>query len=256
MELKIEYLSKNDLKPYVNNAKIHTDTQVEQIKKSIQEFGFDDPIAVWGENEIVEGHGRLLAAMEMDGLDTVPVIRLDHLTDKQRKAYALAHNKLTMNTDFDLDILAKEVANLEGTLDLTDFGFNEAELLELEIDDSPAEIPVASAYQPSEGTSGTHEPVYSGGTQFNGQDDHESVDHSYPSTESAKQEIDYYAQKAEQQVTRRVIIVYSTSEEEMYLKNLLAQDKEKPLGVVLDVKNIIKLHHEEVKEDRDEEDSN
>lgn len=122
MQLKIEYLSKNDLKPYVNNAKIHTDGQVEQIKKSIEEFDFNDPIAVWGENEIVEGHGRLLAAMEMDDIETVPVIRLDHLTDKQRKAYALAHNKLTMNTGFDASILEIELADI-GDVDMEQFGF-------------------------------------------------------------------------------------------------------------------------------------
>ena len=122
MQLKIEYLSKNDLKPYVNNAKIHTDGQVEQIRKSIEEFDFNDPIAVWGENEIVEGHGRLLAAMEMDDIDTVPVIRLDHLTDKQRKAYALAHNKLTMNTGFDASVLEIELADI-GDIDMEQFGF-------------------------------------------------------------------------------------------------------------------------------------
>lgn len=131
MQLKIEYLSKNDLKPYVNNAKIHTDGQVEQIRKSIEEFDFNDPIAVWGENEIVEGHGRLLAAMEMDDIETVPVIRLDHLTDKQRKAYALAHNKLTMNTDFDIDKLADEMSEIGSDIDLTDFGFElQTELIE------------------------------------------------------------------------------------------------------------------------------
>lgn len=122
MQLKIEYLSKNDLKPYVNNAKIHTDGQVEQIRKSIEEFDFNDPIAVWGENEIVEGHGRLLAAMEMDNIETVPVIRLDHLTNKQRKAYALAHNKLTMNTGFDASILEIELADI-GDMDMEQFGF-------------------------------------------------------------------------------------------------------------------------------------
>lgn len=122
MQLKIEYLSKNDLKPYVNNAKIHTDSQVEQIRKSIEEFDFNDPIAVWGENEIVEGHGRLLAAMEMDNIETVPVIRLDHLTDKQRKAYALAHNKLTMNTGFDASVLEIELADI-GDIDMEQFGF-------------------------------------------------------------------------------------------------------------------------------------
>lgn len=122
MALKIEYLDKNDLKPYVNNAKIHTDGQVEQIRKSIEKFDFNDPIAVWGENEIVEGHGRLLAAMEMDNIETVPVIRLDHLTDKQRKAYALAHNKLTMNTGFDASILEIELADI-GDIDMEQFGF-------------------------------------------------------------------------------------------------------------------------------------
>lgn len=60
MELKIEYLDINSLKLYANNAKIHTPEQVEQIKKSIREFGFNDPIAVWKDNEIIEGHGRLM----------------------------------------------------------------------------------------------------------------------------------------------------------------------------------------------------
>lgn len=124
MALKIEYLDKNDLKPYVNNAKIHTNGQVEQIRKSIEEFDFNDPIAVWGENEIVEGHGRLLAAMEMDDIDTVPVIRLDHLTDKQRKAYALVHNKITMNTGFDFDILNIELNEIGDDIDMESFDFS------------------------------------------------------------------------------------------------------------------------------------
>ena len=112
MELKIEYLDKSQLKPYANNAKIHTAEQVEQIKNSIREFGFNDPIAVWGDNEIVEGHGRLLAVMEMDQFDQVPVIRLDQLSDEQRRAYMLAHNKLTMNTDFDIDLLNLELDDI------------------------------------------------------------------------------------------------------------------------------------------------
>lgn len=65
MELKIEYLPKEELKPYAGNAKLHPAEQVEQIKNIIKDFGFNDPIAIWGDNEIVEGHGRLLAAMEM-----------------------------------------------------------------------------------------------------------------------------------------------------------------------------------------------
>lgn len=126
MALTIEYVDKNILKPYENNAKIHTDQQIEQIKKSIAEFGFNDPIAVWKDNEIIEGHGRLLAAMQMDDIQSVPIIRLDDLTDGQRKAYALIHNKLTMNTDFDLETLDLELEKLENldlNINLTDFDF-------------------------------------------------------------------------------------------------------------------------------------
>lgn len=132
MELKIEYLDKTALKPYVNNAKIHTPEQVEQIKKSIREFGFNDPVAVWHDNEIVEGHGRLLAAMEMDEIEAVPVIRLDDLTDEQRRAYMLIHNKLTMNTGFDIDLLNIELDDITN-IDMKDFGF------ELEIEFNPQE---------------------------------------------------------------------------------------------------------------------
>lgn len=127
-KLKIEYLPLERLKTYVNNAKLHPAEQVEQIKKSIQEFDFDDPIAVWGDDTIIEGHGRLIAATEL-GLETVPVIRLDHLTDEQRKAYALVHNKLTMNSGFDFDALAEELESI-ADIDMGDFGFD------LELDDA------------------------------------------------------------------------------------------------------------------------
>lgn len=122
MKLKIEYLNKEDLKPYANNAKIHTGEQIEQIKKSIEEFGFNDPIAIWHDNEIIEGHGRLLAVMEMDDIEQVPIIRLDDLTDEQRKAYTLAHNKLTMNTNFDFNILTLELEDIVN-IDMSNFGF-------------------------------------------------------------------------------------------------------------------------------------
>lgn len=128
MKLKIEYLNKEELKPYVNNAKLHPAEQVEQIKKSIEEFGFNDPIAIWHDNEIIEGHGRLLAVMEMPEISEVPVIRLDNLTDEQRRAYMLAHNKLTMNTDFDIELLDLELDGIM-SIDMSDFGFN-VELVE------------------------------------------------------------------------------------------------------------------------------
>lgn len=121
MELKIEYLKKEALKPYASNAKVHTAEQIEQIKRSIREFGFNDPIAVWRDNEIIEGHGRLLAVMEMDEIENVPIIRLENLDDEQRRAYMLAHNKINMNTGFDLELLAEELADID--LDMSDFGF-------------------------------------------------------------------------------------------------------------------------------------
>ena len=119
--LKIEYVKLSEIKPYSGNAKTHPREQIEQIKKSINEVGFNDPIGVW-HGEIVEGHGRYMAAQEL-GLDTVPIIRLDSLTDEQRRAYALIHNKLTMNSDFDFDLLNIE---LEGIfdIDMGDFGFD------------------------------------------------------------------------------------------------------------------------------------
>lgn len=120
MKLKIEYIPVDQIKPYEGNAKLHPAEQVEQIKESIRQFGFNDPIAIWN-GEIVEGHGRYMAANEL-GIDKVPVIRLDGLTDEQRRAYGLIHNKLTMNSDFDPDLLQLEIDGLED-VDMTDFGF-------------------------------------------------------------------------------------------------------------------------------------
>lgn len=120
--MEIVKIKINNLKPYKNNAKKHPKEQIEQIKKSIQEFGMNDPIAVWGkDNLIVEGHGRLEALKEL-GYKEVECIRLDHLTDEERKAYTLAHNKLTMNSDFDFEVLDNELNNILN-IDMSDFGF-------------------------------------------------------------------------------------------------------------------------------------
>lgn len=121
MNLKIEYVKTSELREYENNAKLHPADQIEQIKKSIQQFGMNDPIAVWKDNVIIEGHGRLIACREL-GIEELPVIRLDNLTDEQRRAYTLAHNKLTMNSDFDLGILADELDSIVD-IDMEDFGF-------------------------------------------------------------------------------------------------------------------------------------
>ena len=141
-QLKIEYVDKELLKPYANNAKVHSDEQIEQIKNSIRKFSFNDPIAVWHDNVIIEGHGRLLAVMEMDEIDTVPIIRLDGLTDEQRRAYALAHNQLTMSSPFNIDLLNMELNELaDFDIDMSDFGFDldeeDDEPIEVQEDDVP-----------------------------------------------------------------------------------------------------------------------
>lgn len=120
-KLKIEYIDIESIKPYKNNAKLHPQEQIEQIKKSINEFGMDDPIAIW-KDEIVEGHGRLIACKQL-GIKEIPIIRLDHLTDEERKAYTLIHNKLTMNSDFNLEILEEELKSIEN-INMEDFGFD------------------------------------------------------------------------------------------------------------------------------------
>lgn len=119
--LQITYIDTSELIPYANNAKNHPDYQINQICNSINQFGFNDPIAVDEDNVIIEGHGRLLAAKQL-GIDTVPVIRLDYLDEDAKKAYILAHNKLTMNSGFDIDILNAELESIE-TLDMSEFGF-------------------------------------------------------------------------------------------------------------------------------------
>lgn len=143
-ELKVVEVETSSLVPYLNNANVHSNLQIEQIANSIEEFGFCDPIGVWendkGEPEIVEGHGRLLAAKKL-GFDKVPVIYLNALSDEQRRAYTHVHNQLTRNSEFDWNILNSELDNLE--FDWDDFGFDALEIsdnLEFEPDKSERDI--------------------------------------------------------------------------------------------------------------------
>ena len=121
--LEIIRLSIDALTPDPQNAKEHPAWQVEQIKESIELFGNLDPIGVWGDNNlIVEGHGRYIALKEL-GYNEVEVIRLDWLTDEERRAYALAHNKLTMNSGFDIDALNINLGAIS-EIDMSLFGFD------------------------------------------------------------------------------------------------------------------------------------
>ena len=116
------------LSPYANNAKLHPDSHVEQIANSIEEFTFLDPVAVDEKGELLEGHGRLLAAKKR-GDKTIPVIQVTGLTDAQKVAYRLAHNKLTMNTGFDPELLKIDFEFLqEEDFELSLTGFGELEL--------------------------------------------------------------------------------------------------------------------------------
>lgn len=119
--MQIEKININEIKIYEKNAKVHDPNQVEQIKKSIEKFGNNDPIAIDENNVIIEGHGRFLALKQLN-FSEIEVIRLSHLTSEQKKAYILAHNKLTMNTGFDFDILNEELKAIQD-INMCDFGF-------------------------------------------------------------------------------------------------------------------------------------
>ena len=117
-----------DLIPYVNNARTHSEQQVLQIAASIKEFGFNSPVLVDGENGIIAGHGRVLAAKKLN-LDEVPTIELKHLTKTQKKAYILADNRLALNSGWDNDLLALELGELsDDGFDLDLLGFDVYEL--------------------------------------------------------------------------------------------------------------------------------
>ena len=111
--LNVEYIPVGKLKPYDKNTRKHAEYDVSQIAKSIEQYGFNDPIGIWGkDNIIVEGHGRLLAAKKMS-MAEVPCIRLDDLTDEQRREYAIMHNKTAELSAWDFDLLAAEIDGLD-----------------------------------------------------------------------------------------------------------------------------------------------
>lgn len=126
--LAIEYVSVDSLIPYVNNARTHSPEQVAQISASIKEFGFTNPVLIDGENGLIAGHGRVMAARKL-GMKDVPCIQLAHLTEAQKRAYILADNKLALNAGWDADMLSMELGSLaEEGFDMALIGFSDDEI--------------------------------------------------------------------------------------------------------------------------------
>ena len=124
----IEYLPTDSLIPYARNSRTHSDAQVSQVAGSIREFGFTNPVLIDAQDGIIAGHGRVLAALKLK-MDSVPCIRLSHLTETQRKAYVIADNKLALNSDWDAELLTLELEELHGEeFDMALIGFDAAGL--------------------------------------------------------------------------------------------------------------------------------
>ena len=127
-KLKIIYRVIEDLIPYKSNSRTHSDAQIDQIIKSIEQFGWTNPILLDGENGVIAGHGRIMAAKKL-GLQEVPTIELSHLSDDQKKAYVIADNKLALNAGWDEAILLAEFEGLKDAgFDLSLTGFNDEEI--------------------------------------------------------------------------------------------------------------------------------
>ena len=125
MTLKIETRPVADLIPYIANSRTHSDAQVAQIAASIKEFGWTNPILIDGDNTIIAGHGRLLAARKL-GMESVPAIVLDHLSKAQQRALVIADNQLALNAGWDMDMLKAEIEDLKlDDFDLGLLGFDD-----------------------------------------------------------------------------------------------------------------------------------
>ena len=130
-QLKIVYKKTEDLIPYARNSRTHDEGQIAQIAASIKEFGFTNPILLDGQNGIIAGHGRVLAAQHL-GETKVPTIELSHLSNEQKRAYVITDNKLALNAGWDNELLALEINDLKDVgYDLDILGFGEHELQSL-----------------------------------------------------------------------------------------------------------------------------
>lgn len=138
MKLKIQYKPIKDLIPYARNSRTHSDAQIVQIAASIKEFGWTNPVLLDGENGIIAGHGRVIAAHKLGQIE-VPTIQLGHMTENQKKAYVIADNKLALNAGWDDEMLIAEFTDLKDVMDLNITGFSPFEISTLFDEENNAE---------------------------------------------------------------------------------------------------------------------
>ena len=125
---ELQLISIDKLVPYINNARTHSSSQIQKLRSSLREFGFINPVIIDCEYNIIAGHGRIMAAKE-ENIKEVPCVFAEHLTDAQKKAYILADNRMALDAGWDEELLAIELAELEGfDFDLSLTGFDEKEL--------------------------------------------------------------------------------------------------------------------------------
>ena len=130
-ETKYFLMEVDKLIPYARNARTHSEVQIAQIAASIKEFGFLSPVIISNDNTILCGHGRYYAAQKL-GLEKIPCIQEDHLTEAQKRAYILADNKISQNAGWDEELLKVEISDLQGTdFDVSLTGFEEYEIADL-----------------------------------------------------------------------------------------------------------------------------
>jgi ParB-like chromosome segregation protein Spo0J len=145
----IEQVPLADLIPYARNARTHSAAQISQLCGSLREFGWVNPVLIDGDNNIIAGHGRILAAQQL-GMMTAPCLRISHLTDAQRRAYILADNSLALNSGWDEELLKIELADLQlAEFDVGLLGFPESveDAPPLDLDEEPQDKPKqAEAY--------------------------------------------------------------------------------------------------------------
>jgi hypothetical protein len=149
-KLNIQYVKTADLIPYARNARTHSDIQVRQIARSMERYGWTNPVLVDGNKGVIAGHGRLLAAQTL-GWEEVPVIRLDGMSDADKRAYILADNRLAESAGWDKELLKLELGELKDIgYDVSLIGFSLPEMDKLfegpdSLEDVPEELPGAQA---------------------------------------------------------------------------------------------------------------